>query len=415
MKDARFDHSPQPSAYHDVRAARQVHDASSAAKLSVMLVFGTRPELIKMLPVIRAAEAAANVTVKTVMTSQHKDLVRSLAKDWSIRADYDLDVMKPAQSLNDIVSRVIVRIDGILEAQKPDIVLVQGDTTSAFAGALAAFNRGIPVGHIEAGLRTANIDSPFPEEANRRLIGRIARFHFAPTLQNKKALLAENTPTENIFLTGNTVVDSIHLVLGQQPPSTPIRDIIARLHGRRVITLTTHRRESFGTVMRDRLRVLRRYVEERPDVSLIFPVHPNPQVKELAQAELSTCEQIHLLAPLSYPDFLHCLEASWVILSDSGGIQEEAPTLGKPLLILRDETERMESVTCGVARLVGKSPDRLQAELLELDKPGSWASKVHEVENPFGRGDSGAQILDILQTWKMETTQARALATDGQR
>lgn len=415
MKDARFDHLPQSSAFHDVPAARQIHDASGAAKLSVMPVFGTRPELIKMLPVIRAAEAAANVTVKTVMTSQQKDLVRSLAKDWSIRADYDLDVMKPAQSLNDIVSRVIARIDGILEAQTPDVVLVQGDTTSAFAGALAAFNRGIPVGHIEAGLRTASIDSPFPEEANRRLIGRIARFHFAPTLRNKKALLAENTPAENIFLTGNTVVDSIHLVLGQQPPSTPIRDLIARLQGRRVITLTTHRRESFGTVMRDRLRVLRRYVEERPDVSLIFPVHPNPQVKELAQAELSTCKQIHLLAPLSYPDFLHCLAASWVILSDSGGIQEEAPTLGKPLLILRDETERMESVTCGVARLVGKSPDRLQAELLELDKPGSWATKVHEVENPFGRGDSGAQILNILQTWKMETIQARALATDGQR
>ena len=375
-----------------------------SASLKVMVVFGTRPELIKVLPILREATQRPDVDLVTVMTSQHTDLVHSLAKDWSIRIDHDLDVMKPAQSLNDIVSRVVGRIDGLLESHKPDVVLVQGDTSSAFASALAAWQRRIPVGHIEAGLRTQSIDTPFPEEANRRLIGTIAKFHFAPTLKNRNALLAENVPSENVFLTGNTIVDAIQLVLGQQPPSDVTKHLIEGLKGQRIVVLTTHRRESFGTVMRDRLRVLRRFVEDRPDVSLIFPVHPNPQVKELAHAELSGCDRIHLIAPLAYPDFLHCLAASWVILSDSGGIQEEAPSLGKPLLVLRDETERPEAVSCGVARLVGQSADRLKTELLELERPDSWANKVNEVENPFGRGDSAARILDIVQDWKARKT-----------
>lgn len=381
---------------------RRFRPARGSSRLKVMLIFGTRPELIKVLPILREADRRPDIDLVTVMTSQHTDLVQSLAKDWSIRVDHNLDVMKPAQSLNDIVSRVVGRIDDLLEKHKPDVVLVQGDTSSAFAAALASWHRRIPVGHIEAGLRTESIDSPFPEEANRRLIGRLARFHFAPTLQNKKALLAENVPSETVFLTGNTIVDAIHLVLGQQPPSDATRRLIDGLRGQRIIVLTTHRRESFGAVMRDRLRALRRFVEDRPDVSLVFPVHPNPQVKEVAHAELSGSDRIHLLAPLAYPDFLYCLAASWVILSDSGGVQEEAPSLGKPLLILRDETERPEAVSCGVARLVGQSSDRLYGELLELERPDSWVKTVSEVENPFGQGDSAVRILDILQDWKAQ-------------
>ncbi|WP_171124917.1 MULTISPECIES: non-hydrolyzing UDP-N-acetylglucosamine 2-epimerase [unclassified Ruegeria] len=377
-----------------------------------MLVFGTRPELIKMLPIIREAGEREDVELITVMTSQHTDLVRSLAKEWAIPVDYDLEVMKHAQSLNDVISRVVGRIDRVLEEERPDVVLVQGDTSSAFGSALAAWQRQIPVGHVEAGLRTASIDSPFPEEANRRLISRIASFHFAPTLSNKNALLAEKVPAQGVFLTGNTVVDSIRHVMGQRRPSKPVASLISSLKGRRIIVLTTHRRESFGSVMCDRLKVLRRYVEERPDISLVFPVHPNPQVKNLARAELSGSDQIHLVEPLDYPDFLHVLAASWVILSDSGGIQEEAPSLGKPLLILRDETERPEAVSCGIARLVGQSAQRLQEELLELDCPKSWATKVGEVENPFGRGNSAARILDILQK-RQTVARAVELAAAG--
>ncbi len=375
-----------------------------------MLVFGTRPELIKMLPIIREAENREDVELITVMTSQHTDLVRSLAQEWEISVDYDLEVMKHAQSLNDVISRVVGRIDSVLEKEKPDVVLVQGDTSSAFGSALAAWQRQIPVGHVEAGLRTASIDSPFPEEANRRLISRIASFHFAPTHSNKKALLAEKVPAESVFLTGNTVVDSIRHVMGQRPVSKPVASLISDLKGRRIMVLTTHRRESFGSVMCDRLKVLRRYVEERPDISLVFPVHPNPQVKNVASAELSGSDQIHLVEALAYPDFLHVLAASWVILSDSGGIQEEAPSLGKPLLILRDETERSEAVSCGIARLVGQSAQRLQEELLELDCPASWASKVGEVDNPFGRGNSASRILDILQRRLARTRAVRMTA-----
>ena len=365
-----------------------------------MLVFGTRPELIKVLPIIRDVERRPDVTLTTVMTSQHTDLVHGLANEWAIKTDYDLAVMTKAQSINEIVARIVGRLDDILRHEQPDVVLVQGDTSSAFAGALAAFQRRIPVGHIEAGLRTDTIESPFPEESNRRLIGRLASFHFAPTRANEAALRAENVPSDSVFVTGNTIVDAVHLVLGQKPPSKKIKRLITELEGQRTIFLTTHRRESFGSVMRNRLQVIREFVEQRPDVSLIFPVHPNPEVKDIAYATLAGVERIHLLDPLPYHDCLHCLAASWVILSDSGGIQEEAPSLGKPLLVLRDETERPETLNCGVARLVGQSAERLKSELLELERPGSWASTVGAVENPFGRGDSAARIINVLKDWK---------------
>lgn len=374
-------------------------------RLKLMLVFGTRPELIKVLPIIREIERRSSIELVTVMTSQHTDLVRPLIDLWSVRIDHDLDVMTRSQSLNDIVSRVMGRIDGLIQDVSPDVVMVQGDTSSALAATMAAWHRKIPVAHIEAGLRTQDIASPFPEEANRRLIGRLATFHFAPTARNVAALLADGVPRKDVYLTGNTIVDAIGLIRGQQPPSQRIADLICGLEGQRIIVLTTHRREGFGTVLQDRLRVIRRFVEARPDVSVIFPVHPNPQVKDVAIRELGGVDRIHLLDALAYPDFLHCLAASWVILSDSGGIQEEAPTLGKPLLILRPETERPEVVSCGIARLVGQSVERLQAELQELEQPGAWNTKVHEIANPFGTGDSARRIVSTLLRWKARRPQ----------
>jgi UDP-N-acetylglucosamine 2-epimerase (non-hydrolysing) len=374
--------------------------AGQGAPLKVLLVFGTRPELIKFLPLFREAEKRPSVALSAVMTSQHTDLVRSLVDLWRLPVDYDLDIMTAGQSLNDVAARVIGRLDPVLEEAVPDLVIVQGDTTSALGAAMAAWHRRIPVAHVEAGLRTPRIDLPFPEEANRRLISRIATLHFAPTQRNVDALLAEGVPPGGVIRTGNTVVDAVDLVKGTQPPSADVAALLKRLAGRRILLLTTHRRESFGPVLRERLKAIRRFVEARPDIEVVFPVHPNPQVKNVAAEELGRASRFHLLPPLDYPDFLHMLAASWVIVSDSGGVQEEAPSFGKPLLILRADTERPEAVESGVARLVGQSVERLETELAELDRPGSWAETVAAIPNPFGDGTSAERIFDALMAWR---------------
>lgn len=368
--------------------------------LKVMCVFGTRPELIKFLPVLRELRRRRGVTPVTVLTSQHTDLVRPLIDLWQIEVNHDLQAMVHGQSLNSLVSRLLARLDEVLAAEAPDIVLVQGDTASAFAAAMAAFHRRIPVGHIEAGLRSGRRDSPFPEELNRRLVTSLSTLHFAPTARNAATLRAEGVAPDRIILSGNPVVDAVALVRGRQEPSPPVAELLNRLKGGRTILLTTHRRESFGALMRDRLRVLGRFVEERPDVSVIFPVHSNPAVADVAARELGHLTRVHLLPPLDYPDFLHCLAEAWLVVSDSGGVQEEAPSLGKPLLIIRDNTERPEVVEAGVARLVGDSAERLWAELLEAEAPGSWAGRVCPIENPFGQGDSARRIVDAVLRWK---------------
>jgi UDP-N-acetylglucosamine 2-epimerase (non-hydrolysing) len=304
---------------------------------------------------------------------------------------------------------VIGRLDPVLEEAVPDLVIVQGDTTSALGAAMAAWHRRISVAHVEAGLRTPRIDLPFPEEANRRLISRIATLHFAPTQRNVDALLAEGVPPGAVIRTGNTVVDAVALVKGSQPPSADVAALLKRLAGRRILLLTTHRRESFGPVLLERLKAIRRFVEARADIEVVFPVHPNPQVKDVATEELGRASRFHLLPPLDYPDFLHMLAASWAIVSDSGGVQEEAPSFGKPLLILRADTERPEAVESGVARLVGQSIERLEAELEELDKPDSWAEKVAAIPNPFGDGTSAERIFDALMAWRDQRDMAALL------
>jgi UDP-N-acetylglucosamine 2-epimerase (non-hydrolysing) len=368
----------------------------------VLCLFGTRPEIIKLAPVLealRSPDARAEVETLQVASSQHTDLLHANAAAFGVSIDRDLRVMEHAQTPSQVAARVIGALDPLLVEVRPDLVLVQGDTTTAMAGALAAFHRGIPVGHVEAGLRTGDPTSPFPEEMNRRLITRLASLHFAPTDHNVATLRREGVPSDQIHLTGNPVVDALRATLGRVPPSPALAGLLDRTAHQRLLVLTTHRRESFGAVMEGNLRVLRRFVESHDDVALVFPVHPNPSVREPTRALLDGVSRVHLTDPLDYPDFLHLLSRAWLVVSDSGGIQEEAPSLGKALLVLRANTERPEAVEAGVARLVGGDPQRLADALDEIGRDDAWVRGVGKIPNPYGEGDAGTRIAGILVAW----------------
>jgi len=365
--------------------------------LKVLVLFGTRPELIKLAPVI-AELRLQKCRPLVVSSSQHKDLIAPFLKSLNVEVDIDLDVMKRDQSPNDVLANVIAGLDRILVDEMPDVVLVQGDTTTTLAGALAAFNRKIPVGHVEAGLRSGDIMSPFPEEANRRLITQIATFHFAATEQNRQNLLDDGVSAPEIFVTGNTVVDSLHSMLKQLRVSDRITQLIANTTGQRRILLTTHRRESFGDAMAKNLEVLAEFVERHDDVSLIFPVHPNPNVRMATEAILANRDRVHLLEPLDHSDFLALIKASWLVVSDSGGVQEEAPSLGKPLLVLRENTERPEGIAAGVSKLVGSDPERLRKLLEENYFDPAWIDSVKQIPNPFGDGTASRKIIEALRS-----------------
>lgn len=362
----------------------------------VMSLFGTRPEIIKFAPVVRSIEAHGMQAIN-VFSGQHTDLAIPLIDFFGIRIDHNLAIMREGQTLNGIVSRVTDALDEILIAEKPDVVLVQGDTSTALAGALAAFNRQIPVGHIEAGLRSGEKLSPFPEEVNRRLISKIADHHFAATDRNVTALASESVPMRGVHCTGNTVIDALSFTMKNSHMSDQLSELFEKTKGLKRIVLTTHRRESFGDVMDGNLRVLRDYVRENSDVCLIFPVHPNPNVRSVAESVLGGESRVHLVEPFPYEQFVLLLSNAWVLVSDSGGIQEEAPTLGKPLLIIRDNTERPEAVSCGVGKLVGESPALLKAALGELMNSSAWFDKVANTENPFGDGNASQRIAGILK------------------
>jgi UDP-N-acetylglucosamine 2-epimerase (non-hydrolysing) len=365
-------------------------------RLKILVLFGTRPEAIKLAPIIHELKKKFIQTV-IVSSSQHKELLKPFLKMLEIETDFDLRVMKNDQTLSQVCSRVLAKLDTVLESEEPDLILVQGDTTTALAGALAGFNRKIPVGHVEAGLRSGNLQSPFPEEMNRRLISQIATFHFAATESNRSNLVNEQIPTEKIFVTGNTVVDTLHFILKKLEPSKKIIEIIEATEGKKRILLTTHRRESFGEAMSGNLKVLRDFVEKCKDVCLIFPVHPNPNVRAVTEEILSDHSRIHLLEPLDYTDFVALMKAAWLIVSDSGGIQEEAPSLGKPLFVLRENTERPEAIRSGVARLVGGNPRTLKLMLEENYAVQTWIKSVGEVSNPFGDGKSAKRITRIIE------------------
>lgn len=365
-------------------------------RMKVLVLFGTRPEAIKLAPVIHELRERFFQTL-VVTSSQHKHLLAPFLSTLDIDVDFDLGVMKRDQSPNDVCSRVVEKLDKILKLEAPDLILVQGDTTTTLAGAIAGFNRKIPVGHVEAGLRSGSIMSPFPEEMNRRLVSQIASFHFAATEKNRRNLLAEGIPTEKIFVTGNPIVDALKSVLKSLQPKPAISALLKKTEGQKRVLLTTHRRESFGQAMAANLKVLRDFVNKRKDVCLFFPVHPNPNVKEVAKEILGKQERIHLLNPLDYPDFLAVMKSSWLVVSDSGGVQEEAPSLGKPLLVIRENTERPEAVRAGVSKLVGSSSGRLRQLLEENYAVETWIRSVKEIANPFGDGRSASRIVKIIE------------------
>lgn len=366
-------------------------------KIRVASVFGTRPETIKMAPVLRELERLSDrFESKVVLTSQHTSLIAPLLTFFGIAADFDLNILKAGQSLDELLGRLVIALDPVFEQCRPDVILVQGDTTSALAGALAAHHRQIPLVHIEAGLRSGNRYSPFPEEMNRRLVTQLATHHMAATQSNVDNLLAEGIAESAISLTGNPVVDALQHVLANAIPSPESKALIDELSGRKVIALTTHRRENFGHQLQTYMQALGDFVHAHADTALIFPVHPNPAVIEQCRQSLRESDRIKLIAPMNYPDFMHVLKASWLIASDSGGIQEEAPSLGKPLLVLRQETERPEVVECGAAKLVGDDPGNLMQLLEETYMLGSWAERVQQIRNPFGDGDAAKRIVSQL-------------------
>jgi len=380
-------------------------------RMKVLVLFGTRPEAIKLAPVIHELRKKFFQTI-VVSSSQHKQLLAPFLDKLKIDVDFDLAVMKRNQSPNDVVSRVSAKLDKILALEQPDLILVQGDTTTTLAGALAGFNRRIPVGHVEAGLRSGNLMSPFPEEMNRRLVSQIASFHFAATEKNRRNLLGEDVPSEKIFVTGNPVVDALKYMLKNLDVDPAITELIKKTEGKKRLLLTTHRRESFGSAMTANLKVIRDFVDKRPNVCLFFPVHPNPNVKSIAKEILGRRERIHLLGPLDYSDFLAVMRSAWLIVSDSGGVQEEAPSLGKPLLVLRENTERPEAIRSGVSKLVGSSPGSLKKLLEENYAVETWIKSIKEVANPFGDGRSAARIVRIIEE-KLASKTLAANASQG--
>lgn len=360
-------------------------------------LFGTRPEAIKLAPVIRALERRrAHVRAVNILSGQHEELLLPFVEAFGLRVDANLRVMRSNQTPNEVCARVLKSFDEILAHEKPAAVIVQGDTTTVLAGAVAAFHRGVAVCHVEAGLRTKDARNPFPEEMNRRLVSRLAAFHFAATERNRDALIAEGVADDKIFVTGNPVVDSLKRIASKKSSSPSLQKVFERTRAKRRIVVTMHRREGFGAAMRAQMTALRRFAESYTDVAVIYPVHPNPSVASVAREVFKDCKRAHLIEPLGYADFIALLSRAWLIASDSGGVQEEAPTLGKPLLILRENTERPEAIESGVARLVGSDAEKLYAMLEEAREPASWAEAVGQVANPFGDGASGERIARIM-------------------
>ena len=366
-------------------------------KIKVMTVFGTRPEAIKMAPVVLELQKHPDTIIPVVaVTAQHRDMLDQVLNLFKIKPDYDLDIMAAEQTLFDITSRSMLGLDKVLQKEKPDIVLVHGDTTTTFAGALAAYYHQISVGHVEAGLRTHNKYSPLPEEMNRKLTGSIADLHFAPTDTSKVNLLEESVNEEGIFVTGNTVIDALHKTVRDDFvfDSELLQNI--DYGGKRVILVTTHRRENLGEPMRQVYKALRKLVDEFADVEVVFPVHKNPKVREVVSQELGGLDKVHLIDPLDYEPFANLMHRSHLILTDSGGVQEEAPALGKPVLVLRDTTERPEGIAAGTLKLVGTSEDVIYNETKKLLDDKNEYNKMSKASNPYGDGFASKYIVDAI-------------------
>ena len=380
---------------------------NTMAKLKVMAVFGTRPEAIKMAPVVlELKKHAEEIETIVAVTAQHREMLDQVLGLFGIVPDYDLDIMAKGQTLFDITSKAMNGLNQVLAEAKPDIILVHGDTTTTFAGALAAFYHQVKVGHVEAGLRTHNKYSPYPEEMNRKLTGAIADLHFAPTSTAEANLAEENITGMNVFVTGNTVIDALLKTVNKDYTfDHPVLQNID-YEGRKVILVTTHRRENLGEPMRHVYQALARLVKDFSDVEIVFPMHKNPLVREVVAEELGGIERVHLIDPLDYEPFANLLARSYLVLTDSGGIQEEAPALGKPVLVLRDTTERPEAIAAGTVKLIGTDKERVysEAHLLLSDREAYLA--MAEACNPYGDGLASERIVQAI-LWDKDNSRPR--------
>lgn len=360
--------------------------------MKVMSVFGTRPEAIKMCPIVKELQKRDNIKSIVCVTGQHRQMLQQVLSIFNVEPDYNLDIMKEKQTLFDITINILKKIGEVLESENPDVVLVHGDTTTAFATSLACFYKGVAVGHVEAGLRTYNMESPFPEEFNRQAIDLTSKFYFAPTEHAKKNLLNEMKAEQQIFVTGNTVIDALKTTI---VPSYEHNEL-TWTGDSRLILVTAHRRENIGQPMRNMFRAMRKICMEFPDVKLVYPIHMNPIVRTIADEELSGMEQVHIIEPLDVFDFHNFMEKSYLILTDSGGIQEEAPALGKPVLVMRDTTERPEGVEAGTLKLVGTDEEPIYEACKKLLQDEGAYSKMANAVNPYGDGFASKRIVDIL-------------------
>lgn len=369
--------------------------------MRVLVVFGTRPEAIKMAPLVKALQRNSAITVKTCVTAQHRQMLDQVLELFEIVPDYDLNIMKPGQTLSMVTSEIVLKIEGVINDFTPDLMLVHGDTSTSFSAALAAFYHRVPVGHVEAGLRTGNIYSPWPEEGNRKLTAAIAQMHFAPTVEAQANLIAEGVRAERIVVTGNTVIDALFWVREKLHNAKAMRDELERRfgylrQGARLILITAHRRENFGEGFLSICTAIRELAEKYPEVDFIYPVHLNPNVQKPVRDVLSGVGNVHLCDPLDYLPFVYLMIRSYMILTDSGGIQEEAPALGKPVLLMRDTTERPEAVDAGTVKLVGTSRQIIVNAVSELLEVSNAYEAMSQAQNPYGRGDACVQIVSAL-------------------
>lgn len=360
---------------------------------TVMLVFGTRPEAIKMCPLVNELKSRESIKTVVCVTGQHRQMLDMVLDAFNVKPDYDLSIMKEKQTLFDITSNILLSIKSVLEEVKPDVVLVHGDTSTTFVTALACFYMQIPVGHVEAGLRTYNIYSPYPEEFNRQAVSIISKYNFAPTELSKNNLIKEGKEESSIYVTGNTVIDAL---------KTTVRDDYTHpelewAKGSRLIVITAHRRENLGEPMHNMFRAIRRIIDENPDIKAIYPIHMNPVVRNAAEAELGDCDRIHIIEPLDVLDFHNFLAHCYLILTDSGGVQEEAPSLGKPVLVMRDTTERPEGIEAGTLKLVGTEEETIYENFKELLTNKEAYDKMSKASNPYGDGFACKRIADILE------------------
>ncbi|MBN8153593.1 UDP-N-acetylglucosamine 2-epimerase (non-hydrolyzing) [Vibrio vulnificus] len=371
------------------------------SKKKVLTVFGTRPEAIKMAPLVHALAADERFEAKCCVTAQHREMLDQVLELFEITPDYDLNLMKAGQTLNEVTARILLELKPVLQEFKPDVLLVHGDTATTFAASLAAYYEQIAVGHVEAGLRTGNIYSPWPEEANRKLTGALTKYHFAPTETSKQNLLQENYAAENIFVTGNTVIDALLMVKEKIEQDADLKATLAAQfpyldESKKLILVTGHRRESFGGGFERICEALAKTAKQHPEVQILYPMHLNPNVREPVNRILGSVENVLLIEPQQYLPFIYLMDRAYIILTDSGGIQEEAPSLGKPVLVMRDTTERPEAVAAGTVKLVGTDVDKIHSNLNTLLTDSEAYEAMSFAHNPYGDGKSSSRILDIL-------------------